>query len=129
VEEKGGKWGIIHLLKRAFVMLQFKPTQFPNPYHIKTYLSNQYISKYGQYLSQYLISKCYNFAQKCFKMITKSYKIYGKYLKKFEKLSGIFWKGFLIFFWELFIIPIGISGIVLNTLGFFDPFRNVYLYC
>jgi hypothetical protein len=62
-------------------------------YHIKPYLSNIYISNIWANLSQYLISKCYNFAQKCFKSITKSYKTYAKYFKMFQNFLGFFQKG------------------------------------
>jgi hypothetical protein len=57
---------------------QFKPTQFPNPISYKFSFVKSTI---WANLSQYLISKCYNFAQKCFKSITKSYKTYRKYSK------------------------------------------------
>jgi hypothetical protein len=44
-------------------------------------------------------------------------------LKSF-KTSGIFLKSFLMFFYELFVMYIGVSGCCLYTLGFLRPVRN-----
>jgi hypothetical protein len=75
-------------------MLQFKPTQFPNPISYKIcfvkYPPYEFMSTLWAKLSQYLISKCYNSAQKLWKSVTKSYKTYAKYPEKYQKLSGIF---------------------------------------
>jgi len=93
VEEKGGKWGLIHLLEKAFVIPGGCSSNQPSSqtlYHIKPYLSNTKHIKLWANMSQYLISKCYNFAQKSLKTITKSYKTYGKNLKMFENFQGFF---------------------------------------
>ena len=94
VEESGVKWGMELLLEKV-VMRQFKPTQFPNPYHIKPYMSTMLNMLHNTanspicqlHLLQIYDKMGYKNVWKCLKNITKSYKTISKCFKIQEKYS------------------------------------------